>query len=122
MRAAIYGRSATIEPEALRRLEDQLEQTRAYCTERGLTVIEEYMDRGVSGLSLFGARPEGSRLIADAREGGFDRLVIYAFDRLSRAAGELDRVYERMSSLGVTMQVVTAQAAIYLRVATEEQL
>src|SRR5947209_7757044 len=91
MNAAIYSRSATIEPEALRRLADQLEQTRAYCMERGLTVIEEYPDRGVSGLSPFAARPEGSRLIADAREGRFDQPVIYAFDRLSRDAGEFDR-------------------------------
>jgi site-specific DNA recombinase len=45
-----------------------------------------YVDDGVSGTIPLDERPEGRRLLDDAKEGKFDTVLIYKLDRLSRSA------------------------------------
>lgn len=47
-------------------------------------VVGRYVDDGVSGMTIMAERPEGRRLLADARRGKFDEVWVYKLDRLGR--------------------------------------
>ena len=70
-----YLRASTHEQDATR----AREQLKAFATERGLTIVSWHVENE-SGAKL--ARPELSRLLADACEG--DILLVEQVDRLSR--------------------------------------
>ena len=70
-----YLRASTDEQDATR----AREQLEAFATERGLRIVAWYVENE-SGAKL--ARPELSRLLADACEG--DILLVEQVDRLSR--------------------------------------
>src|ERR1700746_2362209 len=70
-----YLRASTDEQDATR----AREQLEAFATERGLQIVATYVENE-SGAKL--ARPELSRLLADACEG--DILLVEQVDRLSR--------------------------------------
>jgi hypothetical protein len=50
--------------------------------QRGYDIVEEYVDHGISGAR---ARPTLDKLMADARCGRFDIVVVWAADRLARS-------------------------------------
>ncbi|PWC31761.1 hypothetical protein TSO221_32925, partial [Azospirillum sp. TSO22-1] len=81
MRAAIYSRFSS----DLQREESLADQTRA-CLDlierRGWTLVATYGDAAISGAKR--DRPELQRLLADAKAGRFDVLVLRSLDRLSR--------------------------------------
>lgn len=52
------------------------------CKQRGLTVIDTYCDRHISGRT--DERPEFQRLIADAKRKKFEAVVVYKTDRFAR--------------------------------------
>jgi len=96
---AIYARVSTDEQREGKTIEPQLENCRDYCNRQGYEVVAEFPDDGVSGAKPFDERPEGYRLLELARDGLFDKVVIYCVDRLGRnavkagiARGELQRL------------------------------
>jgi site-specific DNA recombinase len=48
-------------------------------------VTKTYVDEGVSGATRLVDRPEGHRMIQDARRGKFDTVVFYSLDRFTRS-------------------------------------
>ena len=55
-----------------------------YITFKTLSVVETYVDEGISGRKT--ERPALSRMLEDARKGRFDILVVSKLDRLGRSA------------------------------------
>jgi DNA invertase Pin-like site-specific DNA recombinase len=95
MRCAIYARVSTQDQHA----EIQLEQLRAYAGARGLQVIAEYIDNGVSGAQR--SRPALDALMASARRRHVDLVVCTKLDRLGRSLHHLLEVLGELEALGV---------------------
>lgn len=86
LRTASYCRvSSQIQVEKAS-VKTQIELNEKFCIEKGYTLVETYVDDGVSGTTHLCDRPAGARLLADARAGKFDAVVVYKADRLGRSA------------------------------------
>ena len=66
-------------------------------------VVGIYLDDGVSGAVPLADRPEGSRLMADATAGRFDRLMVNRLDRLSRSIVDLNHIAKTLDALGIVL-------------------
>jgi DNA invertase Pin-like site-specific DNA recombinase len=80
MRAAIYTRMSTVEQRDSP--ERQLGQTLPLCERAGYEVVAQYADLGRHGAD--DERPDFRRMLADARAGRFDVIVVDEPSRLSR--------------------------------------
>ncbi len=97
MKAALYARCSTSEQT----VDLQLDGLRDYAKARGLEIVEEYIDEGVSGSRT--KRPALDRLLADAHRRRFDAVLVWKLDRLGRSLSHLIRLVEEFSSLGVDL-------------------
>src|SRR5262252_11060357 len=93
---ALYARVSTKQGQDP---ETQLQQLREYASNRGLTVIAEYVDRGVSGAK--DSRPKLDALMADAKAGKFDGVLVWKFDRFARSTRHLVTALEEFQALGI---------------------
>jgi DNA invertase Pin-like site-specific DNA recombinase len=78
--------------------ETQVYDLRQMAGQRGWQVIEEYTDR-VSGAKA--RRPGLDQLMADARRGRFDVVLVWASDRLARSVKHFLEVLDELSRLNV---------------------
>ena len=104
MNTAIYARVSTLngqDPEM------QLRELREYCQRRGMTLIDEYVDTGISGAK--DRRPELDRLLTDAHRRRFDSVVVWRFDRFARSVSHLLRALETFRSLGIEFVSLSEQ-------------
>jgi DNA invertase Pin-like site-specific DNA recombinase len=95
-RAAIYARVSTAAGQSPQM---QLDVLREYAARRELEVVTEYVDHGVSGAR--DQRPELDRLMAGARQRGFDVVLVYRFDRFARGVRHLVTALDEFQALGV---------------------
>src|SRR6204780_3163389 len=104
-RAAIYARASTANngPDPLVQTRDMKE----YCPRRGWTVVDEYVDVGISGTKE--KRPELDRLMADAHRRRFDAVVVWRFDRFARSVSHLLRALETFKALGIEFVSLSEQ-------------
>jgi site-specific DNA recombinase len=105
--AAIYARVSSDEQREKQSIETQLDFARRYCELHGITIADVYKDDGVSGGIPCGIRPEGARLLEDARTGKFDLLLMYRVDRLSRSLVDLLQTSQMIEDYGITLQSMT---------------
>ena len=82
MKAVIYARYSRGPRQTDQSIEGQLRVCKAFCKQKDITVIGEYCDRHISGLT--DDRPEFQRLIADAKKKKFEAVVVYKTDRFAR--------------------------------------
>lgn len=94
-RAAIYVRVSTADQH----VESQLYDLRELAAQRGLDVVQEYRDSGVSGKRA--RRPGLDALIADARQKKFSVVLVAAFDRVARSVKHFLQVMDEFDSLGI---------------------
>lgn len=94
-RAAIYARVSTADQSP----QMQLDALREYAQRRGLEIIAEYVDHGVSGTKA--RRPELDRLMDASRKRQHDLVLVYRFDRMARSTTHLLRVLEEFEGLGI---------------------
>lgn len=92
MKCALYARCSLLLAQSP---ENQIIPMREYAKARGLEVFGEYVDHGVSGSRE--RRPELDRMLADARRGRFNILVIAALDRLGRNVKHLLTLIEELN-------------------------
>lgn len=83
VRAALYARVSTDEQDVGLQLAD----LRALAQQRGWVITDEYVDQGVSGAQA--SRPQLDRMMADARRGLFNVVVVWKFDRFARSTQHL---------------------------------
>jgi site-specific DNA recombinase len=83
-KVAGYARVSTDLQREKETIRTQVELIEKHCKELGYTLTEIYCDDGVSGTIHLEDRPEGARLLADARSGKFQALVVYKSDRIGR--------------------------------------
>ena len=93
-RAVLYLRVSTVDQHP----ESQLHDLRGLAAQRGFEIVQEYSDT-ISGAKA--RRPGLDQLMADARRGKFDVLLIWAFDRLARSVRHFLEVLDELSHLKV---------------------
>ena len=94
-RAALYMRVSTLDqnPDSQRH---DLEQMAA---QRGLEIVERYVDHGVSGTRT--RRPALDEMMRDARRGHFEVLLVWAGDRLARSTRHFLELLDEFSRLNI---------------------
>ena len=93
-RAALYLRVSTLDQHP----ETQLHDLRGLAAQRGFEIVEEYTDR-ISGVKA--RRPGLDSLLADARRGKLEVVVVWAFDRLARSVRHLLEVLDELNRLEI---------------------
>lgn len=94
-RAVFYLRVSTLDQNPDTQRYDLLQMAQ----QRGLTLVEEYVDHGISGART--RRPALDRMMADARRGRFDIVLVWACDRLARSTKHFLETLDELNRLGV---------------------
>lgn len=94
-RAAIYARVSTKDQNASM----QLQALREFAGHRGLDVVAEFVDQGVSGTR--DSRPKLNMLMDSARKRLIDAVIVYRFDRFARSVKHLVTALHEFDGLGV---------------------
>ena len=93
--AAIYSRVSTFDQTT----QNQIYDLRTLAEQRGLQIVKEYTDQGISGTRA--RRPGLDLMMADARRGHFDVLLVWACDRLARSTRHFLEVLDELNHLHV---------------------
>ena len=68
-----------------------------YAEKNNMRIVEWYVDEGVSGRKLIRNRPELQRMIHDAEEGKFQRIIFIKLDRFFRSVAEYHECMKRIA-------------------------
>ena len=93
-RAALYMRVSTLDQHP----ETQLDDLRQMASQRGYTIVHEYADR-ISGVKA--KRPGLDAMMADARHGRFDVVLVWASDRIARSVEHFLDVLDELNRLNI---------------------
>lgn len=96
-RAALYCRVSLVGQS----LDNQLVPLKEFVNARGLQLVGEYCDDGISGTKE--RRPSLDRLMRDARLRKFDILVVSAIDRIGRSTKHLLNLLAELTHYGVKL-------------------
>ena len=94
-RAVIYSRVSTLDQNPQMQLLD-LQQL---ASQRGFEIIDTYVDHGFSGVRV--KRPALDRMLADARRGRFEVLLVWSCDRVARSTRHLLDVLDELNQLNI---------------------
>ena len=100
MRAAIYARVSTNN----QRPEIQTHRLRKYASARGLAVVAEYVDHGVTGAKA--RRPALDEMMAAAIRREIDAVAVVKLDRIARSVAHLTALGQELEALRVDLIVV----------------
>jgi len=106
-RVALYLRMSSEEQRDKATIDLQWEFLLGYCQLHGLEVFERYEDDGVSGTIPLHERPDGKRLLEDAKGGNFQTVLVYRLDRLGRSLLGIVDAHDRLESLEVALRSTT---------------
>ena len=93
-RAALYLRVSTVDQHP----ETQVHDLRQMATQRSYEIVHEYTDR-ISGAKA--KRPGLDQMMADARRGRFDVVLVWASDRIARSVKHFLEVLDELNRLKV---------------------
>lgn len=102
-RTAAYIRVSTLEQKldglSLMAQEMKLNE---FAEANNLKIVEWYRDEGVSGRKRIKMRPELQRMLSDAQEGKFERIIFIKLDRYFRSVAEYHECQKQLNDCGVT--------------------
>jgi len=93
-RAALYMRVSTVDQHP----ETQLLDLQQMAAQRGYEIVEQYTDR-ISGAKA--KRPGLDQMMADARRGRFDVVLVWASDRLARSVKHFLETLDELNRLNI---------------------
>ena len=93
-RVALYMRVSTLDQHP----ETQLFDLRQLAAQRGYQVVQEFTDR-ISGAKA--RRPGLDQMMADARRGRFDVVMVWASDRIARSVKHFLDVLDELNRLNI---------------------
>jgi putative DNA-invertase from lambdoid prophage Rac len=114
MRTVIYWRTSPLESESEARhaliagqgaFAQEEAVLRAWCAERGRTVVERVVDSGLALTLAFAEREGGASLLASLRAG--DLLVVHALERIFSSCYDAAAILQRLRERGVALHVYT---------------
>jgi site-specific DNA recombinase len=128
----VYARISSDRDNMRQGTRDQLQRCQDRCREQNWQIVGPYEDNNRTAADPDKSRPEYDRMLADARAGQFDRVVVSWADRLYRQPAELETFVTDMVAAGVTrvtvlhgdpdidavmmLRIMTAVAANYVEV------
>jgi DNA invertase Pin-like site-specific DNA recombinase len=75
-----------------------------YAMMLGLTVAETFVEKGISGSTPFGERPQGTKLLAGLKAG--DVVITPKLDRMFRSARDALDVLEGLKGRGISLHMI----------------
>ena len=103
-RIALYLRVSSEEQRNRETIEIQREFLEQYCLLYELEVAGIYEDGGISGTIPLHERPDGRRLIVDAKAGEFGTVLVSKLDRLGRSLLVIVDAHDRLQEAGVALR------------------
>lgn len=97
LKIALYVRVSTNDQTP----ENQLLTLRDLASRNDLEIVAEYIDHGVSGVSL--KKDARTKMLLDAKAKKFSTIYCVSIDRLSRSTKDLLEVVEELNSLDITL-------------------
>jgi DNA invertase Pin-like site-specific DNA recombinase len=94
-RAVLYMRVSTADQTT----DNQAHDLQQMAQQRDLVIVERYIDHGISGTRS--RRPGLDRMMADARKGKFDVVLVWACDRLARSTKHFLETLDELNRLGI---------------------
>lgn len=107
MKIAAYCRVSTDKEDQLNSLEAQKAFFLAYTKRTGDLLVRMYADEGISGTKIKN-RKEFLRMMSDAEQGLFDRIVVKDISRFARNTVDLLQNIRKLKALGIETQFLTA--------------
>ena len=107
MKVAIYCRVSTEDQAERQTIENQIVFAEKYVDLHEMDVFTYYREDGITGTIPLYERPEGTRLLQDAKEKKFDTLLIYKLDRLGRSARIILNSIHELEALGIQIKSMT---------------
>lgn len=107
MNIVIYARYSS-DRQTEQSIEGQLKECHAFAERNGYTIIGEYIDRAVSGMTDH--RPEFQRMIEDSSKKLFQYVLVYQLDRFARNRYDSATYKARLKKNGV--RVISARENI----------
>lgn len=104
VRAAAYARFST-DLQNEKSADDQIVLCRTFAANKGFQVVAAYADKAKSGASMFN-RDEVLSMLADAKAGRFNAIIVEHLDRLSRDMADMATIKKQMDFLGVRILTV----------------
>lgn len=93
-RAVLYMRVSSVDQHP----ETQLLDLRQMAAQRGYQIVQEYTDK-ISGVKA--RRPGLDQMMADARRGRFDVVLVWASDRIARSVKHYLEVLDELTRLNI---------------------
>ena len=111
MKVAIYARVSTLRQQQSQTIDQQLDRLRVHIAAQGWELAEEHIfrDDGYSGAKL--TRPGLEHLREQAAQGGFERVLITAPDRLARNYVHQVLLLEELTAQGCQVEFVDRPAS-----------
>ena len=106
-RVAVYCRVSSDEQVHSGTIQNQTDFARRYCELHQLAIAETYTDEGVSGTVDPTQRPGAMQMLAGAKAGRFNVLLVYRLDRLSRKLWHLLATHQGFEQCGVAIRSMT---------------
>ena len=107
MKAAVYLRVSTEEQRERQSIATQRDFAERYCGLHEIPLAGFYADDGVTGIIPLHERPEGVRLLEDAKARKFDAVLVYKLDRLGREPRLILNAVKDLEDLGVIVKSMT---------------
>lgn len=82
-------------------IEAQEQKLKEYAEKNNMKIVGWYRDEGVSGRKLIKNRPELQRMIQDAEQKKFKRIIFIKLDRFFRSVAEYHECMKRLQTGGV---------------------
>ncbi|MGD9901718.1 MAG: recombinase family protein [Spirochaetales bacterium] len=106
MNAVIYARYSS-ERQTEQSIEGQMRVCKEYAKKQGYTIVNEYIDRAISGKTS--QRPSFLKMISDAEEGNFEAVIVYKLDRFARNRYDSVVYKHRLKEFGVRVDSAMEQ-------------
>src|SRR3712207_864899 len=103
-RIALYMRVSSEEQVERMSIGTQEEFLDQYCALYGHEVAGVYKDEAISGTVPMHERPEGRRLLDDAKAGAFGTVLVYRLDRVGRSLLVVVDAHDRLGELGIALK------------------
>ncbi|MCI9434732.1 MAG: recombinase family protein [Bacilli bacterium] len=85
-------------------LKAQLDRLKEYCKQKGYKIIEIYIDEGKSARTKLNNRKELLKLVEDAKEEKFDRIVVWRLDRWFRNVADYYKIQEVLEAHNISWE------------------
>lgn len=105
--AAVYCRVSSEVQQERQTIESQVEFAQKYCDLNSIAITKIYRDDGITGTLPLQDRPAGTELLADAKDGRFQLVLIFKLDRLGRSTRVILNAVHDLDAMDIKVRSMT---------------